>query len=96
MLSCNQLPPNGFNIDFYCNAALDALYAQEQATADAGVRQQLFEQIHQIYLTEFPFITLYSPLDTYLVRKGTHNFLPGPLFGGTSNIWEWWCDQGKC
>jgi ABC-type transport system substrate-binding protein/serine/threonine protein kinase len=94
LLSCDQIPPNGYNVDFYCNPALDALYRQEQAVVDQGVRQQLFEQIHQIYLTEFPFITLYSPLDTYLVRKGTHNFLPSPE--GGSNIWEWWCDGGRC
>ena len=101
MLACDQIPSaannfSGGNLDFYCNPALDALYSQEQAMVDPGVRQQLFEQIHQIYLTEFPFITLYGQLDTYLVRKGTHNFLPSPFEGGTSNIWEWWCDHGKC
>ncbi len=98
LLSCDQIPPkgDGSNLDFYCNPALDALYKQELATADAGVRQQIFEQIHQIYLTEFPFITLYSTQDLALVRKGMHNYQPSPIEGGTVNIWEWWCDKGKC
>jgi ABC-type transport system substrate-binding protein/serine/threonine protein kinase len=95
VLSCNQIPPNGFNVTFYCNHALDALYQQEQAAADPGVRQQIFQQIHQIYLMQLPFITLYSPKILYLVRKGTHNYLPSPIID-TSNIWEWWCDHGKC
>jgi peptide/nickel transport system substrate-binding protein len=96
--SCDQIPPNGNggNISFYCNPALDALYQQELATVDAGVRQQIFHQIHQIYLTEFPFITLFSPSAFAIVRKGTHNYSLSPIAGGTVNIWEWWCDMGKC
>ena len=97
LLACDQFPPTGFNIDFYCNHTLDALYQQEQATADPGARQMLFKLIHQIYLTEFPFIVLYSPTDLSIVRKGTHNYQPGPLGAiETINIWEWWCDKGKC
>jgi peptide/nickel transport system substrate-binding protein len=93
--ACNQVPPTGINFGFYCNPALDALYAQEQATADPGVRQQIFMQIHQIYLTQFPFIGLYNPTFFALVHKGTHNYLPGP-YTDTYNIAEWWCDNGKC
>jgi peptide/nickel transport system substrate-binding protein len=95
LFACNQFPPAGFNFDFYCNSALDNLFAQEQATADRGVRQQIFLQIHQIYLTQFPFIVLFSPTSFALVHKGTHNYLPEP-FNDTYNIWEWWCDNGKC
>jgi ABC-type transport system substrate-binding protein/serine/threonine protein kinase len=93
--ACNQFPPVGINLNFYCNPSLDKLFAQEQATADPGVRQQLFEQIHQIYLTQFPFIVLFSPTLLGLVKKGTHNYLPGP-FADAYNIAEWWCDHGKC
>jgi peptide/nickel transport system substrate-binding protein len=97
LLACDQFPPRGFNINFYCNLALDALYVQEQATADPGQRQQVFDQIHQIYLMDFPFITLYSPLDVGIVRKGTHNYQPGPTGAfATINILEWWCDKEKC
>ncbi len=96
LLLCDQFPPQGYNIDFYCNHTLDALYRQEQATADPGLRQQLFVQIHRIYLAEVPFIVLYSPTDLSIVRKGTHNYQPSPFEGDTVNIWEWWCDKGKC
>ena len=97
LLSCDQIPPKGQNnIDFYCNPKLDALYQQELATADPGVRQQLFRRIHQIYLTEFPFIVLFGWTELAMVRKGTHNYLLSPIEGETINIWEWWCDNGKC
>ena len=96
-LACNQMPPNGYNVDFYCNRALDALYKKEQTTADPNMRQQIFDQIHKIYLTDHPFITLYSPTYIAMVHKGMHNYLPGPLGASeTINIWEWRCDQGKC
>ncbi len=97
LFECDQIPPNGFNVSFYCNHQLDALYHQEQQTADPNARQQIFNQIHQIYLTDFPFIVLYAPYDIAMVKKGTHNYSPAP--GGASetiNNWQWWCDGGKC
>jgi ABC-type transport system substrate-binding protein/serine/threonine protein kinase len=94
--ACNQVPPVGYNINFYCNPALDELFAQEHATADPGVRQQIFQQIHRVYLTQFPFIVLYSPTTFGLVHKGTHNYQPDPFKGQGINVWEWWCDHGKC
>ncbi len=96
LLSCDQFPPNGYNIDFYCNRTLDALYQQELVTPDPGQRQNIFHQIHEIYLRDFPFIVFFSTLDISIVRKGLHNYLPSPMMGETDNIWEWWCDQGKC
>jgi peptide/nickel transport system substrate-binding protein len=97
LLACDQIPPNGGNFTFYCNHALDALYTQELATTDRGKRQQIFRQIHHIYLTQLPFITLYSPTEVWMVHKnGTHNYQISPIEGDTINIWEWWCDNGKC
>ena len=75
---------------------LDALYTQEKATVDSQLRQQVFIQIHDIYLKDFPFITLYSTTDNWIARKGTHNYQPSPFAGDTVNLWEWWCDNGKC
>jgi peptide/nickel transport system substrate-binding protein len=93
----NQIPPNGFNIMFYSNPNLDKLYVAEQSTLDPTQRQQIFNQIHQIYLTEFPFITLYSPPDIAMAKNTTHNYAPGPTGASeTVNNWEWWCDGGKC
>jgi len=97
LFSCNQIPPNGFNINFYCNPALDKLFSQEQATADPNARQQVFNQIHQIYLTEFPFVTLYSPVDIAMHKNTVHNYAPAPEGASeTINIWQWWCTGGTC
>jgi peptide/nickel transport system substrate-binding protein len=93
LLSCDQRGTG--NLAFYCNPALDVLLKQEQTIVDPGVRQQIFTQIHQILLTEFPIIVLYSTPAIAMVRKGTHNYQVSDI-DGEFNIWEWWCDNGKC
>lgn len=95
--ACNQQPPNGSNFSFYCNKQLDQYYTAEQSSADPNVRQQAFDQIHQIYLTQFPFVTLYAPEDIAMSKNGTHDYTPGPMGASeTVNIWTWWCTAGKC
>jgi peptide/nickel transport system substrate-binding protein len=97
LLACNQIPPAGFNITFYCNPALDKLFAQEEATADPTARQAIFNQEHQIYLTQFPFVTLYSPTDIALHKLTGHNYNPGPEGASeTVGVWNWWCTGGTC
>ena len=96
LLACDQRPPAGVNFGSYCNRTLDALYQQELATPDLGQRQQIFTQIHTIYLTDYPFVVLFSSLEAWVVHKGTNNYLPSPINGETGNIWEWWCNSGKC
>ncbi len=95
--ACNQFPPAGFNIMFYCNPNLDKLYIQEESTADPAQRQAAFNQIHQIYLTDFPFVVLYSPVDIAMHKLTVHNYNPGPEGAQELvNVWEWWCEGGHC
>ncbi len=97
LLACNQIPPSGFNITFYCNHQLDNLYTQEQSTADTNARQTIFNSIHQIYLTQFPFVTLYSPVDIAMSKNVVHNYTPGPNGAQEDNeVWLWWCTGGTC
>ncbi len=95
--ACNQIPPNGFNINFYCNHTLDSYIVKQETTADANARQQAFNQEHQIYLTEFPFITLYSPSDVSVHKNTTQNYAPGPMGASeTVGVQTWWCTNGQC
>jgi len=69
VLGCDSFLSKGGNVSFYCNPTLEALYKQEQETTDAGVRQQIFNQIHEIYLTDFPIIVLYGWIEFTIARK---------------------------
>src|SRR5258707_2943652 len=97
LLATSQIPPAGFNITFYSNPKLDALFSQEEATADPTARQAIFNQEHQIYLTDFPFVTLYSPTDIAVHKLTGHNYNPGPE-GASETVgnWNWWCTGGTC
>ncbi len=101
-LDCASIPSqangySGANFAFYCNLAADKLFNKELATTDPAVRQQVFNQLHQIYLTDFPFITEYTPIDVSIVRNTAHNYAPGPMGAQeTVNLWNWWCTGGHC
>jgi len=97
LFACDQLSPVGFNITFYCNPQLGKLYMAEQSTADPYQRQAVFDQIHQIYLTQFPFVVLYAPSDLAMHKNTVHNYHPSPAGASeTINIWQWWCNSGHC
>jgi peptide/nickel transport system substrate-binding protein len=100
LVGCDQIPSaggGGENYSFYCNQNLQKLIAQQQQTVDPNARQQIFNKEHQIMLTDFPYIFLYSPTDPGIAKKNTHNYLPGPEGAQeTVNVWKWWCDGGKC
>lgn len=101
-LACDQIPSTannfgGGNFAFYCNHALDPLFAKELGTTDTTQRQDAFNQLHSIYLTDYPFITEYEPHDEAIYKNVVHNYTPGPMGASeTVNIWTWWCTNGKC
>ena len=101
-IQCSQIPTaannyGGGNFAFYCNHALDPLLAKELGTTDTSQRQAAFNQLHAIYLTDFPFITEYEPHDLAIYKNVVHNYTPGPMGSQeTVNVWSWWCTNGKC
>ncbi len=97
VLATSQQGTNGQNWSFYSNPQMDALLNQEEATADPTARQHIFNQIHQLELTEFPFVILYSPLDLAVAKTTAHNYGPGPEGASeTIGVQNWWCEGGKC
>ncbi len=97
LLDCTQQGVNGENWSFYCNQQMQKYLRQEQQSADPLVRQQAFDQIHQLELTDFPFVVLYSPTDLGIAKTTAQNYAPGPEGASeTVNVWDWWCAGGKC
>jgi peptide/nickel transport system substrate-binding protein len=101
-MACDQIPTQannygGQNFSFYCNHALDPLFKQEQSSADPTVRQDAFNKLHQIYLTDVPFVTLYAPQDLGIVKNVGHNYIIGDEGSSeTVGVWNWYCTNGKC
>lgn len=85
------------NLGHYSNPAMDAAYKAEESSAVPSVRQAAFDKIHQIELTDFPFIVEFSAPDLGIHKIGTNNYAPSLVgVGETENIWLWWCNGGKC
>ena len=81
----------GQNYAFWCDPQAQPLFNQELSTTDPAVRQDAFNKLHQIYLTQFPFITEYAPVDASVVKSSGHNYAPGPMGAQeTVNVWNWW------
>jgi peptide/nickel transport system substrate-binding protein len=102
-LACDQIPSaansfGGGNYAFWCNHATDPLFKQEQGTTDTAMRQDAFNKLHAIYLTDYPFITEYAPVDVAVYKTSVvHNYTPGPMGASeTVNVWTWWCTNGQC
>jgi peptide/nickel transport system substrate-binding protein len=97
LLDCSQQGQNGENWSFYCSQQMETYIHQEQSSADPNVRQQAFNQIHNLELTDIPFVVLYSPLDLGIAKSTAHNYAPGPEGASeTVNVWQWWCTNGTC
>jgi peptide/nickel transport system substrate-binding protein len=97
LIASDQVPPNGENWSFYSNKQLDDLLHQVQKGGDPAALQQAFNQIHQIYLTDFPFIILYGVSDLAVAKNTVQGYAPGPYAASESvGIWNWNCVNGKC
>jgi peptide/nickel transport system substrate-binding protein len=85
------------NLGQYCNPAMDAQYKAEQSSAVPATRQAAFDKIHQIELSDFPFIVEFSSPNVSIHKNGTNNYAPSLVgVGETENIWQWWCNGGTC
>jgi peptide/nickel transport system substrate-binding protein len=93
ILQCSQTAL----LTHYCNPKMDALVQQEQSSGNPAVRQQAFDGIHRLELTDFPFVVAFSLPDVAIHKQGTENYAPSVAgMGETINIWQWWCDNGAC
>ncbi|WP_158609630.1 ABC transporter substrate-binding protein [Cellulomonas triticagri] len=60
----------GTNFTSYANPELDALLQEGAATADEATREQISAEAQQVIYDEMPFIPVYNPNWTFVVRDG--------------------------
>jgi len=85
------------NLAFYCNPQMEQYQKQQLSSGDNAVRQQAFDGINHLIVTDHPFIVEFAAPDLGAHMKGTNNWVPSALgIGSSINIWTWWCDNGTC
>ncbi|MGV8025501.1 MAG: ABC transporter substrate-binding protein [Anaerolineaceae bacterium] len=81
--SCLQSPDNGVN---YCNPDMDALLTAAATATDPAVREDLYQQIGELYAEDVPTIPLFWEPEFITFRKGIEGVAIGGSFEFNYNV----------
>jgi len=81
--SCLQSPDNGVN---YCNPEMDALLTEAATSTDPAVREDLYQQIGELYADDVPTIPLFWEPEYITYRKGIEGVAIGGSFEFNYNV----------
>jgi peptide/nickel transport system substrate-binding protein len=81
--SCLQSPDNGVN---YCNPEMDALLTEAATSTDPAVREDLYQQIGELYAEDVPTIPLFWEPEYITYRKGIEGVAIGGSFEFNYNV----------
>lgn len=85
---CAQVPgdenPEGINDNWYCNPALDELFAQQAATVDVNGRIAIFNQIDQVLYDEMIWLSMWYDPDLWAINSRISN----TLVSGADPLWN--------
>ena len=76
ILTCNQIPPAGFNTVRFCDPELDRMMARSSEAYDPAEAKMLSAQIQRAAAADVPIVTLFIPQDNFVVNadlKGLGN-----------------------
>ena len=90
--TCFEIPtpdyPWGSNWQYYCNEALDEIFAEQATAVDPGVRLEQYREIQEIMYDDTIWIGMWLDPDRWSVNKR----LAGVRFSGAAPFWnvsEW-------
>jgi oligopeptide transport system substrate-binding protein len=78
-LEINFRSTSGNNQSGYSNSQVDSLFDQADKETDTTKRAQLYQQAEQIIVDEEPWIPLYHPKNSYLVKPNVQGFEVPPF-----------------
>lgn len=85
---CSQIPgdenPEGINDNWYCNPALDELFAQQAASVDVAARTAIFHQIDQVLYDEMIWLSVWYDPDLWAIN----NRIGNTLVSGADPLWN--------
>jgi len=87
--SCLQSPDNGV---FYCNEEMDALLLAAASSADPAEREDLYNQIGELYAEDVPTLPLFWEPEFVSYRDGVEGVVVGPPFEFNYNVLSFGAD----
>lgn len=76
---CDQRPPAGYNVSFYCSAAMDAAQRVALESYDRPTRKQAYARIEALLLRDVPIVFVAAPTNPTALRRGITGFAPNPV-----------------
>ncbi len=78
-LTCDSIPPHGFNVTRYCNPALDALNDQYETSFDPSRRKAIAATMQRLLDRDVPGIVVYQRLFLSAFDARLTGFHPSPF-----------------
>ncbi len=90
-LTCDQVPPNGYNWSRYCNRALDAAEAAALSHYDRATRKRAYASVQEALARDAPYVYLWWPRQIEAVTTRLRNFRPNGIVEDW-NAYAWTLD----
>ncbi len=84
LLGCNQFAPHGFNVQHYCDPAVDAALARGASRYDRAARRSAYAEVQRSVAEALPFVPLYQTEAIDVYRRD----LRGPKSSPLSPFWN--------
>ena len=88
LYACENRPPHGWNVSFYCNAEMDAQQTIALTHYDRPTREAAYHRIEQILARDNPTIIFWWQRQQEALRTNVRGFSPNPATESW-NAWEW-------
>lgn len=86
---CDQFPPNGQNVNRYCNPALDVAERQALASNDRAVRARAYRAVQRALARDVPSIFLWFARRVSVENTDLKNYRPSKAVTSFSNPAQW-------
>jgi peptide/nickel transport system substrate-binding protein len=87
-LTCNNLPPHGYNDPRYCSRAMDALQAIALNAYDRASRKAAYAKIERLLASDNPIVFFWWQRQQEALSVDFHGFASNPVTESW-NAWEW-------
>ena len=88
VLSCSQVPPNGFNTSHFCDVPTERANEDDRQTYDRAQRAHFASIIQHRLVEQVPLLSLWADNAIYVVPSNLSGFEPSPT-SPYWNVWQW-------
>jgi len=87
--SCDQAPPNGYNLSEFCDPRIDEQEKIALTSYDQDVRRRAYWRIGQLLNEDVPVDFIFWTHLHDAVRDELQDYVPAPTVSTFSNPWQW-------